>query len=198
MKNLILIGSLMIGLVGCVQAPIELPNNVKTVSMGLSGKQTQIDTVDGSFAVSDEVPFNKISLCAVDVFQNNGVTLSDNANSFFGAYTGNYYQKNNSQQVASGERLKYSDEKTKTLVVHGNVETKPSLVINIIQYDAKIQATPNQVKLTYQNILRAQKNTGVLANDGFSPVGTWAGAKAPTVIDLLNKLSAKYKSCIEP
>lgn len=197
MKKIALTLGLTSILTGCVQAPIQLPSNVTTVNMKATGKQTQIDKVDGSFSVSKDVTFKNLSLCAAEVFPNNGQTLTDSNGSFFGAYSGNFYQKNNSQQVAANERVKYSDESTKTLIIHGTAETKPAMVVDLIQYDVKIQGTQDEIKLVFQNILRAQKNTGGVVNDGFNPVGTWVGARSESVIAVLNGLANKYKSCIE-
>ncbi|MBF7694153.1 hypothetical protein [Acinetobacter pollinis] len=186
-------------LVGCAQGPIQLPQNVRTIPMNGFPNQTQIDTVDESFKPNKEVTFDNIKLCAAQVFQNNSVSLNDTAGSFFGSYTGNYYEKNNSQTINSANLFKYIDEKNKIVIVTGNTKTKAQqagLITDIVQYDVKLEDKSNEIKFTFQNILRAQQNTGALQNSGFSSIGTWSGARAPGVIESLNTLASKYKNCI--
>lgn len=189
----------VLALVGCVQAPIQLPSNVSTVSMQTGGKQTQIDKIDESFISEKPLAFSKIKFCGIDSFSNNSVTLQDTAGSFVGQYTGNYYQKNNNQVVGGGSSIKYLDENNKIIVFTGNIRTKPQMggfVVDIIQYDAKIWDEGGKTKLVFQNILRAQKNSGSVSNDGFNPVGTWGGARAPVVVDTIHQLAEKFKVCV--
>ncbi|MHA3097749.1 hypothetical protein [Acinetobacter brisouii] len=199
MKKIILGTLVSIALVGCVQAPIQLPSNVSTISMQTGGKQTQIDKIDESFISNRPVDFDKLKICGVDTFSNNTVTLNDTSGSFVGAYTGIYYQKNNTQVVNGSNSIKYIDDKNHMVVFTGNVRTKPQVggfVIDIIQYDVKIWDEQGKTRLVFQNILRAQKDSGAVANNGFNPIGTWSGSRAPVAIEALHGLAEKFKSCV--
>lgn len=198
MKRILTIGLIGLFLVGCSAAPIALPSNVATVSSGM-GKSTYIDKVDHSFIPSKIINFSNLKVCAASTFTNDGVILKDNAGSFVGAYTGRYYQQNNNQQISGGNVFKLIDEQSNTLVVTGSKKTRPQqggLVVDYIKYDAKISLSNNSIQLQFQNIQAAQQSTGTLSNDGFRPVGTWAGARAPAAIETINSLAVSFKNCL--
>ncbi|MEG2263281.1 MAG: hypothetical protein RSA22_05660 [Acinetobacter sp.] len=198
MKKLILAGLTGV-LAGCSSAPIQLPSNVKTMPSGM-GQSTYIDKIDHSFTPSKNVTFSNLKICAASAFVNDAVTLKDNAGSFVGAYTGRYYQQNNKQQVSGGDVFKLIDEQDNTLIATGNKKTKAQqggLVTDFIKYDAKISLSNNRVQLQFQNIQAAQQSTGSSSNDGFRPIGTWAGARAPAAIETINNLAVDFKNCVD-
>ncbi|MCJ0828705.1 hypothetical protein MN869_09620 [Acinetobacter sp. NIPH1876] len=197
MKKIILL-SLIIGLVGCSSNPIDLPSNIKTIPTGM-GNSTYIDEVDKSFQLSTEVPFEKIKACSADIFTNDSVVLRDSAGSFVGIYTGNYYQNKNSAVVQGGGLFKYVDDSGQTLVASGRIKTKPQqggLIVDIIQYDAKISLSKNNVGLKFKNLKAAQENTGGTSNVGFRNIGTWSGARAPAAISAIDQVATKFKNCV--
>ena len=196
MKKLALGILILTGLLGCAQEPIQLPNNVRTISMGLA-KQTQIDTVDKSFDANQNVDFAKVKLCLVDNVQNENVNLKDSSGSIIGNRAGQYYEKINTQNIASANLIKYLDESTKTIVVTGNTRTPPSFIVDIVKYDLKVQQQGQHFKVVFQNILRAQQDTGTISNRGFNPIGTWNGARAPRIISTLDVVANKFENCIK-
>ena len=197
MKKLILFLGVGI-LVGCSSAPIQLPSNVKTIPSGM-GQSTYIDKVDHSFIPSKNVTFSNLKICAASTFTNDGVTLKDSSGSFVGAYTGRYYQQNNKQQINGGDVFKLIDEQSNIFIATGNKKTRPQqggLIVDFIKYDAKVALSNNHVQLQFQNIQAAQQSTGSSSNDGFRPVGTWAGARAPAAIETINNLAVSFKNCV--
>ena len=185
-------------LAGCSSTPIQLPSNVKTIPSGM-GQSTYIDKVDHSFIPSKAVTFSNLKICAASTFVNDGITLKDNSGSFVGAYTGRYYQQNNKQQINGGDVFKLIDEQSNTLIATGNKKTRPQqggLIVDFIKYDAKVALSNNHVQLQFQNIQAAQQGTGSSSNDGFRPVGTWAGARAPAAIETINNLAVVFKNCV--
>lgn len=184
--------------VGCSSTPIQLPSNVKTIPSGM-GQSTYIDKVDHSFIPSKTVTFSNLKICAASAFANDGITLKDNSGSFVGAYTGRYYQQNNKQQINGGDVFKLIDEQSNTFIATGNKKTRPQqggLIVDFIKYDAKVSLSNNHVQLQFQNIQAAQQSTGSSSNDGFRPVGTWAGARAPAAIETINNLAVSFKNCV--
>lgn len=194
----IIFGLGVIFLAGCSSAPIQLPSNVMTVPSGM-GQSTYIDKIDHSFIPSRVTSFEALKVCAATVFTNDGVMLRDNAGSFVGAYTGHYYQQNNSKYVGGSNLFKLIDEKNNILIASGNKKTRPQqggLIVDIIKYDAKISINNNQVNFVFQNIQAAQESTGVSANTGFRQIGTWPGARAPAAVETLNNLALSFKQCV--
>ncbi|MCH7357267.1 hypothetical protein MMP61_17110 [Acinetobacter sp. NIPH 1958] len=197
MKKIVLL-SFIIGLVGCSSNPIDLPSNIKTIPTGM-GNSTYIDEIDKSFQLSTDVSFEKIKACSVDVITNDSVVLRDSAGSFVGVYTGNYYQNKNSSVVQGGNLFKYVDDSGKSLVASGRIKTNPQqggLIVDIVQYDAKISLNKNNINLKFQNIKAAQENTGGTSNVGFRNIGTWSGARAPAAISAIDQVATKFKNCV--
>lgn len=185
-------------LVGCSSAPIALPKNVSTVPTG-TGQSTYIDKIDHSFSTSKSISFSNIKVCAASVFTNDSVSLKDAAGSFVGAYSGQYYEKSNSQQISAGNVFKLIDEQSNTIIVTGNMKTKPQqggLIVDYIKYDAKISLINSNVQLVFQNIQAAQQNTGGSSNNGFRSIGTWSGARAPAAIETIDNLATSFKNCL--
>lgn len=180
--------------------PLPLPSNITTVPFQVGSKEIQlIDTLNDSFVPSSSTTFDKLNLCAVEIFKNQNVTLKDSVGSFIGASTGNYYQKSNIQNIPAQGKSLYSSKESQVILVTGNFKPKSSdlgLIQYIAQYDVKIELKHNLVKLKYSNILRAQENTGGLDNNGFQPLGTWNGRAAPMIVNGINDLTVKYKLCV--
>ncbi len=198
MKKLVFIGVFLSSLVGCSSKPISLPSNVTTIPSGI-GDSTYLDKINHSFENNNSVSFDKIKLCSVETFNNDGVMLKDAAGSFVGAYTGHYYHNSNNNYIQGGSSLKYEDKNTLTLIATGTTKTKAQqggVIVDYVKYDAKITMEGNKINLIFQNISAAQQNTGASANDGFRQVGTWAGARAPGVISAIDMLANRFKSCV--
>lgn len=197
MKKLILVGVFGALLGGCSSTPISLPENISTTPTGM-GQSTYIDKINHSFATANPASFEKLKLCAVETFSNESILLQDSAGSFVGAYTGNYYNRANSQQIQGGNIFKYEDKGSLTFVATGNTKTKPQqggVIVDFVKYDAKVSIKNNTVELVFQNINAAQQNTGAASNSGYRQVGTWSGARAPGVISAIDTLAVKFKNC---
>ena len=191
--------SLTVALVAALTAcatPGQLPDRVHTVT-GSSGG-TYIARVDFSYVPPQPRSFSQLKLCIAEHVHQQGAQLSDTAGSFVGAATGTYYQVNRSQTVIGGPVFKYIDEGATTLVASGLTRTESSggLVVDLVRFDLKAATGPQGLTLVFSQIERAQQNTGGTANDGFGPVGTWAGARAPGVYTALEHLADRLKACL--
>ena len=185
----LLVGSL----VGCGTVP--MPSNVSTRPGNESGDY--INAVDFSYqSAATKVNFNKLKLCVAENVSNNSVQLRDASRSFVGPATGHYYNLQNSQTVQGGEIFKYSDPTLSTLIAIGTVDS-PGMVEDIIKYELKVSVNQSRVHLIFSNITRAQKSTGLLANDGFGPVGTWPGARTMQSYTALQGVANGIKLCLQ-
>lgn len=195
-KYLLIIG--FGALVGCSSAPVTLPSNVSTIPTGV-GQSTYIDKINYSFITQKPVSFSTVKVCAASTFTNDGVSLQDSAGSFVGAYSGQYYEKSNSQQISGGNVFKLIDDQSNTIIATGNKKTKAQqggLIVDYIKYDAKISLIENKVQVQFQNIQAAQQNTGGSTNNGYRPIGTWSGARAPAAIETIDNLATSFKNCL--
>lgn len=197
-KTFAAIVSLAVLSAGC-QTTVELPPNVvKTAAT--SGQPTYIDRVDFSYKPPRQPTFSKVKLCVAENVTNQPVQLRDAAGSFVGPATGTYYRANNTQVQSGGEVFKFSDESISTLIASGTAATNPtglSIVRDIVRFDMKVALKGSEVELVFQNITRAQQDTGVTSNTGFAPVGTWPGARAPDIYAVLEGLASKVKACAQ-
>ncbi len=70
------------------------------------------------------------------------------------------------------------------------------MIVDYIKYDAKISLIENKVQVQFQNIQAAQQNTGGSTNNGYRPIGTWSGARAPAAIETIDNLATSFKNCL--
>ena len=181
---------------GCA-SQVPLPNNV-TVTSG-SGGGSYLDRIDFSYTAQGSRDFSKIKLCVAENIANNDASLRDSAGSFVGAYTGTYYQTNHTQTVSGKDVFKYVDDKASTLVASGttiSVSQQLISVKDIVKFELKAAAAGSNVTLQFFNITRAQQDTGMVANDGFNPVGVWSGARSQDVYASLEAVANKVKACV--
>jgi hypothetical protein len=75
--------------------------------------------------------------------------------------------------------------------------TALGLTRDIVKFDLKAMTSGGTVTLKFNNISRAQKYTGSIANDGFNPVGMWRGAGAQRIYASLEAVSEKIKACTQ-
>ncbi len=187
---------LLIFLSGCA-SQVPLPANVTTTQ---SGNGTYIDRADYSYQTDSAPSFSSLKLCVAENFTNNDVTLSDSSSSFVGAYTGNYYQVDKTQNVTGKDVFKYVDDSTSTLIANGTTTSVSKQLVpitDIVKFEMKSSLKGRNVQIEFFNITRAQKDTGYATNDGFNPVGAWSGARAPDIIASLEGIANKIKSCLK-
>jgi hypothetical protein len=174
----------------------QLPPNVTTRPYG-AGKNQVIDAIDYSFSASKPVEFSRIKMCIASNLTNDEVQLRDSAGSFVGN-SGTYYRTENKQTVQGGGIFKYVDDSSKSLVARGSVSRQGGLggIISLaIRFDLEVSAEANAVKMRMLHIEAAMKNTGSASNDGFKPVGVWAGSMYKKNILALNGVADQLKSC---
>ena len=190
----------LIALLPCtaLAAKWEVPSNVTTKSGPYRGAYA--DTVDFSYQAGQSVGFAKAKLCVVENVANNTVSLQDSAGSFVGPATGTYYRNSSSQTVQGGGVFKYIDDDSSTLVATGTTDGGTSalgLVRDLVKFDLKVETAGEAVTIKFSNILRAQQNTGSLANDGFQPIGTWRGSRFQGVYESLEGIAGKIRQCMQ-
>lgn len=187
---------IVFALAGC--ATVTMPQNVTTVPA--NGSQSYIGSVDFSYQSTAPSTFSQLKMCVAENVSNRSVQLHDASGSFVGAASGKYYEANHSQTVQGGGIFKYSDPAMSTLIANGTADAGSvalGLTKDIIKYDLKASVRGSQVGLIFSNITRAQQSTGSVANDGFSPVGTWSGARPMQSYTTLEGIANQIKSCLQ-
>lgn len=174
-----------------------LPDNVTI--RDADKRQSYLEAIDFSYQADHEIAFAAAKLCVAETINNSAVTLSDSAGSFVGAATGTYYSNDKSRTIAGGNVFKYVDDTVATLIANGTADGGPAvwgLTRDILKFDLKVATSGTGVTLKFSNIVRAQQNTGSGVNIGFTPVGTWKGAKPLQVYSVLEGIATKLKACI--
>jgi hypothetical protein len=173
----------------------QVPSNVATTANG-----KHMESVDFSYSGDQPKDFKKLKMCIAENITNDAVSLQDSAGSFVGPATGTYYHNTNSQTAQGGAVFKYVDDDSSALIASGTADggsTAFGLTRDIVRFDLKAAIDDKVITLRFNNITRAQKNTGTLANDGFTPVGMWRGAGAQKVYASLEAIASKLKTCIQ-
>lgn len=189
-------------LLGACATPVALPPHVSTRSTEAGA---YLDRVDLSYASPSPPDFARLKLCVAETISNDSVGLKDAVGSFVGV-TGTYYQAQNQQTAGGGSVFKYIDDASRTAIVSGTVKAQSSILFTseFVRYELKAstangaQGAPGpQVGLVFYAITRAQQSTGVLANDGFVPVGTIPGARPLEVVATLEAVAGRLRSCMK-
>ncbi|WP_346839803.1 hypothetical protein [Microbulbifer sp. SAOS-129_SWC] len=197
MIRLVTLGVAILAFAGCasMNAPDPaIPDNV-TLTPPAAYNQQFIDTV--RFEEPIEV-HRSPARCVAEYVNNRAVTLSDSSSSFVGAFTGNYYQVNNSTESAGGQVLKYSDEKE---VVAQGRETYTTTLLgvpigNAVEFKLLVELGEGVVRLKFSDVQHAQLDTGGAANSGFGPVGAWRGAGPVDAYHVMEGVANKVMGCI--
>ncbi|MFT7337635.1 MAG: hypothetical protein ACI92B_000957 [Marinobacter maritimus] len=181
MKRMILLSSLALS--ACAQAPVTFTQDV-TLAPWHSAKAVSSVRFPASSTGGD------LEFCVAKNVVNSSVTFSDSADSFFGAYTGNYYQKTESQTAGGGSVIQHSSEKG-VIAVGVTSYTVSALVKRFVRF--KVTATKNQYE--FENIEQVQVNSGAAPNAGFQPVGAFQGANPYLAIAALNDIAVQIDRC---
>lgn len=189
-KTLVLV--IAVGLAGC--GTVKLPSNVTTIQGGsASGKY--IDRVDYSY--DETVEFSALKLCVAENVSNDGVTMTDQSESWVGPWSGNTYSRGNTSTTSGGDTFKYMDDATQTVIAVGTVpESGQGLIQRVVRFDLKAATKNNKVTLVFSKITHVQKDTGYAANTGFSQIGDWHGAGALDAVAALEGTANRIKSCL--
>lgn len=184
--------ALAAGLVGC--GTVNLPSNVTTVQGGSSSGR-YIDQVDYSY--SETVGFSALKLCVAENVSNDGVTMTDQSQSWTGPWSGITYARGNTSTTSGGDTFKYIDDSTQTVIAVGTVpELGQGLIQRVVKFDLKAAAKNNKVTLVFSKITHAQKDTGYATNTGFSQIGDWHGAGALDALAALEGTANRIKACL--
>lgn len=161
----------LIGMIAACAAPgvakDDFPPNV-TIA-----KDKTVQLIDWSFQFDRPLEFSRLKRCVAANVQSDQVQLRDSAGSWVGPATGNYYSGDNRTTVQGRDIFKFVDEKAQVMVVQGQTDRTSGLSGWIIRFDLEVALEPQNVVMVMRNLKLAASNTGVAANDGFRPLGSW-------------------------
>lgn len=138
-----------------------------------------------------------IAPCVAEVVSNQGETLSDSSGSFFGAYTGNYYSFEKSTQAAGGSVIEYVAPDASSVVASGSTRySASSLVSRSVRFKLAVEQDAAERTYRYSSLGQAQLDSGVVANTGYGPIGSFAGANPDLALQALDQLTNNIEKCL--
>lgn len=182
---------------GCAQTTIDSSLSevdsvsLKDIGYGHSAIDSYTVTRSGHYSADN------IKICLANSISNSGVTLTDSANSYVGAYSGHYYQRTTTTSV-QGSNTVIAETKDKIVATGmGNYYTGGLLsILRYVRYIVTVSSTENSTKYVFTQIEQAAQNTGALANNGFGAAGAWSGADPMKVINTLDGEVDKITKCL--
>jgi hypothetical protein len=191
--NIVFGAAALCALAAC-SAPATLPDGVALRPGKASGGY-----IDTRVVQVRPAPFARVKLCLAQTVSNPGITLTGGITAPLGLDITPHVQ---TVAVSGGDIFKYQDESIGTAIVTGLVDTGPSLLgttqsVTRFELTAEAPEGSSATRLTFRNITRADLNTGTIANDGFSPVGSWQAAHPEPVIAALDRLAASIDACLK-
>ena len=172
----------------------DAPDNVRIRGGKDSG---YLDVADFFYKPAQPVDFSKLKTCITENVTNRAVTLTDSANSFTGPFMAMRYNGGNSHTVPGGDIFKMVDEAHATLFVSGNTGSHADASNDIAQFDLRACIANGGVTLKFINITSAQRFSGMVVNDGFTPVELGAGARARAAYEALQGVAERIKTCLQ-
>lgn len=168
---------------------IELPGDVTLRPGNRSGDY--IDTVALTTAAA---PYAKLKLCLAQNVSNPAVSITGGTDAPFAPRSNLQTQ---TTTVQGGSIFKYEDAAEQTAIVMGSIDGGPAIMSReVIRFELMAVAGGEEITLKFSNIARATESTGLVTNNGFTPVGAWKGAKPLVVVDALKSLAGRVENCL--
>ncbi|MEQ4692669.1 hypothetical protein [Providencia manganoxydans] len=200
MKKLLVIGAVLSLLSGCATLDRSRDINLNSINGVILENNGSYEIVKSySKEIIGSVDKDKLKVCITRVVSNDDVRLSDSASSFTGAYTGNYYHIEKSSTSRGGDVINTGASSENIVVANGTTsyfyDAGLMKVERIVRFNLDIESSTTGELFTFTNIKQAQKNSGTVQNDGFSPIGSWAGAGPIQAIQQFDKLATEIHRC---
>ncbi|MCF6672313.1 hypothetical protein [Raoultella ornithinolytica] len=142
----------------------------------------------------------RVKLCIARNVTNNGIQLNDSSASFVGAYTGNYYNIKKSTTTQGGDVINSAASSSDIIVANGTTSYQYDagliMVERVVKFTMDITQSQSGIKYTFSNLQQAQKDTGVVSNNGFSPIGVWKAAGGYQAINALDNITSEIDKCM--
>ncbi|CAH3512788.1 TPA: hypothetical protein RQ363_005360 [Klebsiella oxytoca] len=173
-------------------------NSLSGITYENNGKYETIKT----YVKNREGKLNKdrVKLCIARNITNNSIQLKDSSASFVGAYTGNYYNIEKSTVTQGGEVINTAASSSDVIISNGTVSYQYDaglvMVERVVKFTMDITPAQSGVKYTFSNLQQAQTETGVVSNNGFSPIGVWKAAGGYQAINALDNISFEINKCM--
>lgn len=138
-----------------------------------------------------------LARCIASTVSNSGETLGGSSGGFVGAYTGQYYSGRNSTQSTGGGVIEYLDPNGREVVASGSARYQVNaLVVRSVRF--KLSAIQREGERVYQyaGLQQAQLDAGTAYNDGYAPIGSWAGANPDKALATLSALTDHIEACL--
>ena len=192
MKTLGILLSILL-LASCASTPSNLPSNIEVEKGAMNA--SYIKHVYFDYPSDRPISFEKARQCVALHIDNKPQIIKDSSRSWVGPYTGNYYRGGNTAVVGGGQVINTSSNELQSIVASGNTKYSTGLTSDIVQFKMILSLNETGSRVSFVNIERAQKNTGMLENSGFSPVGVWTGSRYKQVYAELERLAAEINIC---
>ena len=138
-----------------------------------------------------------LTQCVAEVVSNQGETLTDSSGSFFGAYTGNYYNVERNTSVAGGSVIEHAVPDSSAVVASGSTRySAGALVERSVRFKLTAKQSEAARSYRYSSIGQAQLNSGVVANTGYGPVGAFQGANPDLALQALAAVTDNIETCL--
>lgn len=98
--------------------------------------------------------------------------------------------------VAGGPVIDSVSESLSSIVASGNLKYSAGLATDILRFKMILTLSEKEARISFINIQRAQQDTGLWANDGFSPLGVWFGSRYEQAYTALENKAANIAQCM--
>lgn len=151
-----------------------------------------------SLTITHTEPANlgKLPFCVASNVTNESVMVSDSAGSFVGAYTGNYYQVHNSQDIGGGNVMQFVSKDGSEVVAKGTTRYWAAMIERAVRFTVAVKDDGASRTYRFTGVEIAQINSGSWPNSGFMKAAMNPGTGGGHALKNMKLIASEIDTCL--
>lgn len=154
-------------------------------------------------AITFDLPASKskikeaLPVCVAQHVTNREVSLSDSSSSFWGPYSGRYYNLQRTYGVGGGNVIQQVGDDGRVVVAQGVTRYQAgALVERYVRFTLTARQLSTGTSFRFAALEQAQANTGAVANMGYTKIGSFAGSNPDQAAATLKVVADNIYHCL--
>lgn len=140
--------------------------------------------------------FDKLPFCVASTVTNESIMVSDSAGSFVGAYTGNHYQYNRSQEVGGGNVIQFISKDGNSVVARGTTRYWAGMIERAVRFTVSIKDDGLSRSYRFTGVEVAQISSGSWPNSGYMKAAMNLGTGGAHALGNMKKIANDIDVCL--
>ncbi len=145
---------------------------------------------------SEPASLGKLPFCVASTVMNESIMVSDSAGSFVGAYTGNFYQFNQSKEVGGGNVLQFVSQDGTEVVARGTTRYWAAMIERAVRFTVTIKDDGISRHYKFTGVEVAQINSGSWPNSGYMKAAMNPGTGGGHALKNIKQIAEDIDACL--